>query len=247
MTSLGVENLFLLVSLAIWLIFILACFVLKIKNDKTAALPALIFQLCWIVYRVSVVHHVPFSGMYESLVFFSFLYALKVGFFTKLSIKAKRFLYFPIILMLLTAFLLSPALKEPRALSPALESFWIYFHVPAFFISYVSITIGFVLVLLNRFGSRSMSDGVLLEMKYACYFTAIGLVTGGIWGQQSWGIFWNWDPKEIGALIIWIWTIAYFHTKSMKLKQLFVCLAFLSMVFTYFVITFGMSGLHSYR
>lgn len=32
----------------------------------------------------------------------------------------------------------------------------------------------------------------------------LGLVLGAYWGKLAWGDYWNWDPKEMGALATWL-------------------------------------------
>lgn len=47
----------------------------------------------------------------------------------------------------------------------------------------------------------------------ATVLSFIGTVLGGIWGDQSWGRFWGWDPKENGALMIVIWNAMILHAR----------------------------------
>jgi cytochrome c-type biogenesis protein CcsB len=42
---------------------------------------------------------------------------------------------------------------------------------------------------------------------------AIVLVTGALWAHYAWGRYWGWDPKETGALVIWITYALYLHTR----------------------------------
>jgi ABC-type transport system involved in cytochrome c biogenesis permease subunit len=42
---------------------------------------------------------------------------------------------------------------------------------------------------------------------------AIVLVTGALWAHYAWGRYWGWDPKETGALVIWINYALYLHTR----------------------------------
>jgi hypothetical protein len=44
-------------------------------------------------------------------------------------------------------------------------------------------------------------------------FSFVGTVLGGIWGDQSWGRFWGWDPKENGAVLIVIWNAIILHAR----------------------------------
>ena len=40
-----------------------------------------------------------------------------------------------------------------------------------------------------------------------------GTVLGGLWGDDSWGRFWGWDPKENGALMIVLWNAVLLHAR----------------------------------
>lgn len=42
---------------------------------------------------------------------------------------------------------------------------------------------------------------------------ALVLVTGALWAHYAWGRYWAWDPKETGALVIWINYALYLHTR----------------------------------
>lgn len=41
----------------------------------------------------------------------------------------------------------------------------------------------------------------------------IGLLSGSIWANQTWGSYWSWDPKETWALITWFIFAIYLHTR----------------------------------
>ena len=40
---------------------------------------------------------------------------------------------------------------------------------------------------------------------------SIGIITGAMWAKESWGAYWQWDPKETAALLTWIIYLAYMH------------------------------------
>lgn len=48
---------------------------------------------------------------------------------------------------------------------------------------------------------------------FAMFFSFIGTVLGGLWGDDSWGRFWGWDPKENGALMIVLWNALVLHAR----------------------------------
>jgi len=48
---------------------------------------------------------------------------------------------------------------------------------------------------------------------FATLFSLVATILGGIWGDQSWGRFWGWDPKENGALMIVLWNAIILHAR----------------------------------
>lgn len=64
---------------------------------------------------------------------------------------------------------------------------------------------------------QSLPDAARLDR--AAYYSiliafalvAIVLVTGALWAHYAWGRYWGWDPKETGALVIWIVYAVYLH------------------------------------
>jgi ABC-type transport system involved in cytochrome c biogenesis permease subunit len=42
---------------------------------------------------------------------------------------------------------------------------------------------------------------------------AVVLVTGALWAHYAWGRYWGWDPKETGALVIWLNYALYLHAR----------------------------------
>lgn len=62
------------------------------------------------------------------------------------------------------------------------------------------------------------TEKMLTRMAYGalCFsllFTLTGTVFGGIWGNEAWGRFWGWDPKENGALMIVLWQLIILHAR----------------------------------
>ncbi len=41
-------------------------------------------------------------------------------------------------------------------------------------------------------------------------FTLGALIFAAIWAQDAWGRFWGWDPKEVWALVTWLFYAAFF-------------------------------------
>jgi cytochrome c-type biogenesis protein CcsB len=81
---------------------------------------------------------------------------------------------------------------------------------------------------------------------------SIGIITGAMWAKESWGAYWQWDPKETAALFSWIVYLAYMHLHTRHawrgLRTNWVSVVgFLSILFCYFGVNLWISGLHSYK
>ncbi len=165
------------------------------------------------------------------------------------NIKEKKIfslLILPIITSLIIGAILPYSFKEPNALIPVLNSIWMFIHVPSFFIGYVSLTFAFIISIIGYFNKNDLNDLIDNEIKLSFFFVAFGIITGAFWAEQSWTIFWNWDPKETWALILWLSLLAVLHVKNKQIKKVFIIISFLIMLFTYFGIMFLIPGLHSY-
>lgn len=214
---------------------------------------ALAAAVGWIALRGILRRHAPFANMYESLSFFGLLYVLKCFWGQR---RCAWWLYLPGLVMLTIALLLPLPQKLPGVVPAALQSFWIFIHVPAYFIGYVSLTMAAVYALLPLLrlersrpaGNWSLWNQQLQrELEIAWFFCSVGLITGAIWADISWGRFWSWDPKESWALVTWLLTAAALHAgRWPRARRILALIAFLAMLYTYFGVAFFASGLHSY-
>jgi cytochrome c-type biogenesis protein CcsB len=81
---------------------------------------------------------------------------------------------------------------------------------------------------------------------------SIGIITGAMWAKESWGAYWQWDPKETAALLTWIIYLAYMHLhtrhawRGMRTNWVSV-IGFMSVIFCYLGVNIFISGLHSYK
>jgi hypothetical protein len=83
------------------------------------------------------------------------------------------------------------------------------------------------------------------------FLSLVGTVLGGIWANYSWGRFWGWDPKENGALLIVLWTLAILHARlgghirewGIHLASIFTAIV---VTFSWWHVNFLGVGLHNY-
>jgi ABC-type transport system involved in cytochrome c biogenesis permease subunit len=61
--------------------------------------------------------------------------------------------------------------------------------------------------------SKKLDRGAYYVILIAFALVAVVLVTGALWAHYAWGRYWGWDPKEVGALVIWINYAIYLHAR----------------------------------
>nr|YP_010020678.1 cytochrome c biogenesis protein CcsA [Ulva rigida]QOK35597.1 cytochrome c biogenesis protein CcsA [Ulva rigida]QWL15222.1 cytochrome c biogenesis protein CcsA [Ulva rigida] len=79
----------------------------------------------------------------------------------------------------------------------------------------------------------------------------MGLLSGAVWANQTWGSYWSWDPKETWALITWFIFAIYFHTRLSKgwngfKSSLLASFGFIVIWICYLGVNLMGKGLHSY-
>lgn len=105
-------------------------------------------------------------------------------------------------------------------------------------------------------GNASASDQLTtisrLMLYPALFCMAAGIFIGAIWANVSWGRYWGWDPKEVWALITLLVYSFAMHGESLPFMRkphnfhLFMIVAFLTVLMTYFGVNFLLGGMHSY-
>lgn len=87
----------------------------------------------------------------------------------------------------------------------------IYIHVPIALSSYLLFAVAALGAMLYLWkedprGAKLSYTAVVLGVVYA----ALTLITGSTWAQESWGVAWNWDPKQTAVLFLFLAFLAYF-------------------------------------
>ncbi len=146
-------------------------------------------------------------------------------------------------------------------LVPVLSSPLLSIHVSLMMLSYAILSVITVNsaagLCINAFKGSGRTVARLADMSvfilyFGVFFLAAGIVTGSVWANISWGCYWNWDPKETWALITMLIYAVVLHRHGIPpLRKPVVChiyllLAFISVLFTYFGVNFFLGGMHSY-
>ncbi|RHW41209.1 c-type cytochrome biogenesis protein CcsB [Neobacillus notoginsengisoli] len=82
-------------------------------------------------------------------------------------------------------------------------------------------------------------------------FTLGGLIFAMIWAQIAWTRFWGWDPKEVWALITWLFYAAFLHLRLSKgwhgeKSAWLAVVGFVIIMFNLIAVNLVIAGLHSY-
>jgi cytochrome c-type biogenesis protein CcsB len=48
-------------------------------------------------------------------------------------------------------------------------------------------------------------------LRIAFPFMTFGMLSGALWAEEAWGVYWSWDAKETWSLITWTLYVIYFH------------------------------------
>ena len=101
---------------------------------------------------------------------------------------------------------------------------------------------------LNRPLLDEITSGTV-KLGYPLY-TVGALFAGAIWAEQAWGSFWSWDPKEVGALIVWLFYSGFLHARLQRgwigTKSAILSLAGFAMILLSFFGNYFFGGLHAY-
>lgn len=133
------------------------------------------------------------------------------------------------------------------------EYFGVTFVCGTIILFFVHTLLGFGTVL-----SKVHLDGQLLdEINYRSVTLAYPLYTlgalfaGAIWAEQAWGSFWSWDPKEVGALVIWLFYSAFLHARYQRnwtgSRTAILSLVGFAMMMLSFFGNYFFGGLHAYN
>ena len=216
--------------------------------------------------RVRATGHLPVNSVYEFLLSFAFA-LIAFNLFWQLKVKL-----YPISVFLLGVAIVLLGISFYQAdtatpLLPALQSNWRVSHVMTAILSYAAFALAFALGIFYLLTMREKKGKSLTEAKkergdfieklmynavvVGFIFLTLLIITGAMWAEEAWGVWWNWDPKETWALITWIIYAIYLHLHAKPAwrgrKGCYLCvIGFACVLFTLLGVTYFMGGLHSY-
>jgi len=155
-------------------------------------------------------------------------------------------------LRLLPLFVLGVLLAaEPMVFrTQGLSATWmLYFGVGA-------VVVGAILLLRRPIAARLPPLEVLDDIMYRAIavgfaFFTVATILGALWAADAWGAYWQWDPKETWALIVWLNYAAWLHMRLIKglrgtMAAYWALVGLLITGFAFLGVNMFLSGLHSY-
>ncbi|WP_144637322.1 c-type cytochrome biogenesis protein CcsB [Bordetella genomosp. 13] len=115
---------------------------------------------------------------------------------------------------------------------------------------------GLILAARRRIAQALPSLEVLDDIMYRAIavgfaFFTVATVLGALWAADAWGAYWQWDPKETWALIVWLNYAAWLHMRLIKglrgtMAAYWALVGLLITGFAFLGVNMFLSGLHSY-
>lgn len=96
------------------------------------------------------------------------------------------------------------------------ESYRIFYvHVPSAWVGYLSFGVALVASSLFLVRRKISFDALAFSaIRIGIVYVAITLITGAIWANVAWGVYWNWDPRETTTLVLWLAYIGYIALRA---------------------------------
>lgn len=205
---------------------------------------AFLFLRCYILERPPVANmaetliYVPWVAVALSLIFYRTPFSLLCG-----------ALIGGVLLSILNV-TLSPALDNVQAVLNS--QYWLTIHVLMVVASYGIFLLSGILSHFYLLGKKELSKTILQTMYLGMFLLIPGTILGGVWAAESWGRFWDWDPKESWAFIsicVYLLVIHAYRFNRIGSDGLAIggILGLQAIIFTWYGVNYILgTGLHTY-
>ena len=216
------------------------------------------FVTLHVLLRWIVTGHAPVSNIPETLLLMSWLSSALSLVASSRRVPVLGLLCPVVASVCMLGSVLSDSISPLSSLPPILRSPLLSVHVVLVMVSY---TLLFCIALLSvRCLLHGCTPATLTRLTAlsrlllypAVSFLASGIIAGAVWANISWGTYWSWDAKETWALLTLMVYLAPFHIHSLdsdsspRLYHIYVLVAFLVVLATYFGVSYFLPGMHSY-
>lgn len=258
-------------SIALYALALLT-FLLAITTNKTAlnkwALCLMLLGFCVhtvvLLMRCYILGRPPVSNMFETVIYVPWI-AVLASFILYYAFKNPLVLIGSCTasLVLLIVLKLTNVNSSMENVQAVLDSqYWLIIHVlmvvgsyGLFILSGILGHIYLICSIVKKHETPSMqfiAKFTLQAMYMGIAMLIPGTILGGVWAAESWGRFWDWDPKESWAFIsccvylIWVHAFRFHHIRNFGLAVGSV-VGLLAISFTWYGVNYILgTGLHSY-
>ena len=229
-------------------------------SRATLALAAimLLHTTVLLILRWMVSGHLPMSNGFETMQFMAWATLVLTLFMGKRFVPVKSFGPLLSSFALLVA-MITDSNPQITQLMPVLQSPLLSVHVMVIMFSYALFGLMALIAIqglvARRQGNQPKEEQLAALSQFLLYpavsLLAIGIFIGAIWANVSWGRYWTWDSKETWALITLLIYSAPLHSSLRWFEKplhihVYMLLAFLSVLMTYFGANYFLAGMHSY-
>lgn len=217
-----------------------------------------------LILRCYILERPPVSNMFETVVYVPWI-AVALGMIFYMTTHSRLILGAAIfastaLLILLRLTQVDSRLENVQAVLDS--QYWLIIHVLMIVASYGAFAVcgilGHFYLIDYAFNkgespsSEKMARGILHTMYVGVALLIPGTILGGVWAAESWGRFWDWDPKESWAFIsacvylLVIHAYTFRHIRDFGLAIGSVA-GLLAISFTWYGVNYVLgTGLHSY-
>lgn len=237
---------------------------LRPTSYLTAVLTGFAFNTAVLIFRCWILQRPPVSNMFETVVYVPWV-AVAIGLIYYAATRSRLILTAAVtvsfaLLILLKLTQVDPKLENVQAVLDS--QYWLIIHVLMIVGSYGAFA---VCGILGHFylidsaikekttpASEKIAQGILHTMYAGVALLIPGTILGGVWAAESWGRFWDWDPKESWAFISACVYVLFIHAYLFHYIRDFglavgAVAGLVAVSFTWYGVNYVLgTGLHSY-
>ncbi len=226
------------------------------------------FHLMAIVIRSIATEHLAVTSSQEAMSFFALVLVVTyLSVQIRLDIRILGSFVSPLAIVFMMVSTLLPGDMMPT--SSVFKSGWVAFHVSTLFFANALFALAFcagIMYLMQEHYIKKKDFGFLYtrlpslqrldKINHHCLllgfpFMTIGLITGFAYASAVWQSPWNWDPKEIFALITWCIYAVLLHERLTvgwrgKKAALMAIIGFVGVLMTFLGVNLIFKGHHTF-
>ena len=128
-----------------------------------------------------------------------------------------------------------------------------YYHIPQAWICVIAFAMSmFYSIRYLQKKDIKYDDKAVVAAKLGLIFCILATVTGAMFAKVTWGVYWNWDPRQTSVFILLLIYGAYFalrgaveiEEKRAALSAVYSIFAFVTVPFLIFIVPRMVPSLH---